>query len=92
LRLLESWVKKLLRYRRRPAFQHLGPRGVVPSHQGVEPLLGLGNPLRNGIAQPLQPPRADRDEERGYSFAALPEVVQAGRDQVAAGKASEFHS
>jgi hypothetical protein len=69
----------------------MGRGWIAAREQGVQPLLGLGNALRNGIAQTPQTRRADGDEEGGNGLAALPEVIQAGRYQVAAGKISEFH-
>ena len=69
----------------------MGRGWIAAREQGVQLLLGLGNALRNGITQTPQTRRADGDEEGGNGLAALPEVVQAGRYQVAAGKISEFH-
>lgn len=69
----------------------MGRGGIAAREQGVQSLLGLGKALRNGIAQAPQTRRSDGDEEGGNGLVALPEVVEAGRDQVAAGKASEFH-
>ena len=69
----------------------MGGGGITPRQEGVQPLLGLRNALRNSIAQAPQSRRTDRDEERRNGLPALTEVVEAGRDQVAAGKASDFH-
>jgi len=69
----------------------MGRGGIAARKQGVQSLLGLGKALRDGIAQAAQTRRPDGDEEGRNGLVALPEVVEAGRDQVAAGKASEFH-
>lgn len=65
--------------------------GMIAREEGIQPLLGLGKPGRNGVTQAPQPRGADRDQERGDGLEASSEVVEASRDQVAAREVRRFH-
>ncbi len=64
---------------------------MLAREQGVQPVLGLGEAARDGIAQAPQPRRPDRDQKRGDGLEPLSQVLEAGGDQVIAWKASRFH-